>query len=628
MSQTIETQKIPPQISPITIETPEQLAQYMEKKNILLANKIRELIYEKTKNEITQDSLSQRSALQSELPNKKNIEAWEKLKKGLSQEDKKTIENSLDENNKKIVREKFQNNPILAGGKQVEEIIIPLSGAIGAQQIKTNLPPDISEKIQGKFIDWIGKKVEGWKQGWIDKFLNLKEKVDSGNGGFFGDFKLGFFEMILGMFKVDTKKLLNDKKKKIESEAKKNMSGEELKETEKKAKYVFASDMLIKYFGYQFKNNGIIEEISPAQEVSKNKFLASMKDLFIKDLFINRPISEIKNIYSLHRPPQKQEGIAKDLGINDIPDEVVYYGIALLVAQNSIGYKIIKTVYEEQGKTNLDNLTVKELILGIYDEISVGGDLLETIKNFHQNPQGFLDSLGGGIEVKKDNDGKIIMSGGLTDNKEKLAKLKISPNIIFFMLHEDKKIDDTKKNINETTYNLSKEEKETINTKIFPFGREIIKTIISEKCRIIENTVPLLEKIPLTTKEILELYITTGGETNFEKMSQIKKTYLITRIMGLILKRDESLAGTLGTKFLEGKLNVPKEVNEVLTQIGKNISIKAIKETFSTLGLGIKFFDNIAKENLGIAILMLLGLLGLPIFNSKKVSLLTRFGIK
>jgi len=30
--------------------------------------------------------------------------------------------------------------------------------------------------------------------------------------------------MILGMFKVDTKKLLNDKKKKIESEAKKNMS--------------------------------------------------------------------------------------------------------------------------------------------------------------------------------------------------------------------------------------------------------------------------------------------------------------------------------------------------------------------------------------------------------------------
>jgi|GEM_PF-1277570 len=37
------------------------------------------------------------------------------------------------------------------------------------------------------------------------------------------------------------------------------------------------------------------------------------------------------------------------------------------------------------------------------------------------------------------------------------------------MVEENKEIDNAKKNINETIYNLSKEEKETINTKIFPF---------------------------------------------------------------------------------------------------------------------------------------------------------------
>jgi hypothetical protein len=577
------------QAQEVLIKTPQDLVDAIKKKNSALAEKI------SRKFRIPNDTQKQ----------------WEDLKKELTEQEKTEIKNTLtNPENKKMIDGKLSS----------------LSKKVTARLEGTTIWK--WKNLAVMWAVWItGKAIIEGKAGWVDLFLDkiadwFNKKFDS-----IGDWFNTKISSFLKFFWFD----IEEKKEKISETI---TEGNEKLENEK---YRLASEWLVKSFGYQFKGQKSLLNLGKwSRKKEKQVFMWQMETLFGDDKFANKPISEIKNLHNLYYKKEKQ-GLAKKLGFDNISDDVVWYGMSLLVSENSLWYKTINQIYKKNGKS-IDTLTVKKVILGIYDEISLTKNLSELVAilpELIQHPSKIKDLFSEGIAVENDEKGVSKIKWWLT-NESILKKLGITWEIVKFMKTTND-FEGTLKDINtQSTYNLSEEDKKNLTEKILPFSQSIRQTILSPDFNFLQkskgsNLKNILESKDkkLTSNEILDLYITTWGETDFKQLSSIRQAVFIMRTLWISIEKDPGSVWVIIWDFVDNarllSTNIPKDTQDVILTLWGNTLKEATTEVIEWLGLTIEIYRRSFESHPFWTLFVTALLLGLPLFSSKKVNFIERF---
>ncbi len=334
---------------------------------------------------------------------------------------------------------------------------------------------------------------------------------------------------------------------------------QKLEEVKNNVKYQTSVKVFVETFCIQIKtqNNSSLDK----------DIISKIQLLFVDEKFKKLTLREIDDLSKL----DYDNLIPSKYWFKNENKDALFYACKIL----STWYwrELINKSYKSKSEDPL-NLKINDLILNLSSDLWILGKLKEI--NFQIGLNGlnnFREEL-----IKKVSLQKWEWEWEL---KEKAASLWLNDRILIFAhTNKDIKVGELQNNLKEiSTDHLNSDDKDIFNKKIFPFYGKIKNLIVNnfsfdnwknnnrKKFEKFFNN----QKNDLTIKELLELYIITQWETDYDKLNDVENWILIIKIWWILWK-DIKTRGETYDKIFKNSLYkdidiLPAWVKNILKQV-------------------------------------------------------------
>lgn len=351
-------------------------------------------------------------------------------------------------------------------------------------------------------------------------------------------------------------------------------------------KYQYASSAVSSIFWWEYKN--------------------TLNKLFSLDKFQTMTYSQTKDLYEKYKWKSDKSWIEKEVWINWVSPIEVFNALWVIVNEEWKSWKLLSNFYEKKWE-EVWNKTIKECVSWLYtnikmfkniENITTPDQIIEAWKNF-------------ALKIEYGENWEPKISWEIYDS---LKELWITQNIILFVnsrtWFED--IVNLEKNLDWIKSELNEKDKKILTEKFIPFAKNIEWTLANTFGHKYSSEIKsCFNWEHLKPKELLELYAMTWWNTDWEKLNDMQKTYIYTKMINLIDDRNPELAWSYGSFLIkEWETKLPPWVLDMLTYLWKKLKNSASK-----------IWDNLIwawKENPILAWMMALTLYFWPWFSSKE----------
>lgn len=388
-----------------------------------------------------------------------------------------------------------------------------------------------------------------------------------------------FFKWLFWKFSLD------EWNKKPGEENESNWSNESL-EWNVNIKYQYASSAVSSIFWWEHKN--------------------TLNKLFSLDKFQTMTYSQTKDLYEKYKWKSDKSGIEQEVWIIWVSPIEVFNALWVIVNEEWKSWKLLSNFYEKKWE-EIWNKTIKECVSWLYtnikmfkniENITTPDQIIEAWKNFALK-----------IEYNENWEAKISW-----EIYESLKELWITQNIILFVnsrtWFED--IVNLEKNLDWIKSELNDKDKKILNDKFIPFAKNIEWTLADTFGHKYSSEIKsCFSWEHLKPKELLEIYAMSWWNSDWEKLNDMQKTYIYTKLINLIDDRNPKLAWAYGTYIAkEWKTILPSWVLDMLTYLWEKLKNWASKIWQNLLWA--------AEENPIIAWITALTIYFWPWFSSKE----------
>ncbi|EKE27780.1 MAG: hypothetical protein ACD_3C00154G0023 [uncultured bacterium (gcode 4)] len=438
--------------------------------------------------------------------------------------------------------------------KEAREVAVVAVGAVGL----TMAAKKLSDTIDETWLDKLGVKDSIKK--WISE--NAADKPGEDDGFFekmIYKIKMIFLIPLAAAFGVDLDKL----KWETEDQTEESLA-EKTPEQQIDYKYIIVTQLFSKMFWGQF---------------GKNEWC--LNNLFSMKEFRNKKFSELRSVYDKYYKSKNKAWIWKDLWIAWYKDEQIFLAMTSLMASNSNWYKLINNVYKHKKpeEQNFEDKSIEEIMTWLHVDMHL-------MKNFDRI-ENLEDVLTWKIwnafdlHAEKNEQWDVVMWGWLA---EKARSLWLNKNLIFYLFWRNPSLSKFKDPnfINSiSSKELNDEDKKIITEKIIPFWLKIGNTI-NTKFNLWEDLTGYFNENSLSLSQVISLYIITWGNSDYDKMNSLEKTYLYAKIPWIIAEKDVTKSASyvaVITKKLEIESEIPEEVKSILWGIWNSLKDSFVEWT-------------------------------------------------
>lgn len=274
----------------------------------------------------------------------------------------------------------------------------------------------------------------------------------------------------------------------------------------------------------------------------------TLNKLFALDKFQTMRYHDAKVLHEKYKWEKNKDWLQKELWIEWVTWDEVFKALWILVDENVKSWQLLSNFYSKKWE-EIWNKTIKECVAWLYSNIKMFKNL-ESIST----PDQIIDAWKNfALKIEQLPNWESEIKWEIYDS---LKELWITKNIILFINARGKNwfenIIQLEKNLDWIQSELSKDDKKELKEKFIPFAKNI-ETSLSEGFwhDYKQAMKSCFDTNHLKPNELLELYAITWGNHSYDKLNDMQKTYIYTKLISLLDDRDPKLAGSYGAFLIE-----------------------------------------------------------------------------